>query len=147
MIRRWAIVLALVGGIVGPGVFGDALVANERDLQQLLGSGSAAWFEHARVAGWRPDLNFKPLTYFVQRSIDEAAFRQLAAENSLSVIASATVPEAIWQLPADVTFSGWAADRVPAGAGLDARGPIGDAMVFARWYAGDLWLVVARNLQ
>ena len=148
MIRRWSVVLALVAGFVGGGIiFGDAFVSYERDLQQLLGPGSAAWLEHARVAGWQPDLNFKPLTYFLQRRVDEATFRRLAADSNLPVRASAIVPEAIWQLPADVAFGGWAADRVPAGAGLDARGPLGDAMVFARWYAGDLWLVVARNLQ
>lgn len=144
--HRWAIVLALAA-ISGGIIFGDAAVGYERDLQQLLGPGSSVWLEHAQVAGWQPDLNFKPVTYFVQRRVNEVTFRRLADESKLAVRTSAAAAEAIWQLPAGVVLSGWAADKVPAGAGLDARGSIGDAMLFARWYAGDLWLVVARNLQ
>jgi hypothetical protein len=141
-------VLAFAAATVGLGiVFGDAFVGYERDLQRLLGPGSSAWLEHAQVAGWQPDPNFKPVTYFVRRRADEAIFRRLAGESKLAVRPSAAVPEAIWQLPADMAFPGWAADKVPAGAGLDVRGSIGDAMIFARWYADDLWLVVTPGPQ
>jgi hypothetical protein len=117
--------------------------SSDRDLQRLLGASGAGWLDHAQVAAWQPDPNLKPVSYFVRRSIDEAAFRQLASDSHLTVVPSATSPEAIWQLPAGATIAGWGAANIPAGGGLDARGSVGEVTLFARWYDGQAWLVIS----
>ena len=121
---------------------GAASVAYERDLHRLMGPSGSAWLEHAQITAWQPNANLKPVSYFVQRAVDEAGFRRLADESGLRVTASTTFEDATWRLPDDLRFPGWAAGDIPPGGGFDAHGVIGNAMVFARWYGGNSWIVV-----
>jgi hypothetical protein len=114
-----------------------------REVRRLLGrAGEAVASDDASIAAWEPDPNYKPQQYHLVRKLDEASFRALAQQAGLAVQASPQASEAIWRLPAGVTLAGWAADAVPPGAALQARGGVGEAVLWLRWYQGQLFVVV-----
>ena len=116
-----------------------------REVRRLLGSaGEAIAPDDTAIAAWAPDANYKPQQYNLVRSVDEAAFRTLAQRAGLAVQATPEAREAIWQLPAGVTLAGWSADAVPPGAGLQARGGVGETVTWMRWHQGQLFVVVTR---
>lgn len=113
-----------------------------KDLERMLGPTGATLIEDSRLKAWQPDLNAKPQTYYLQRDLGEAAFRRLAGQAGLGVASVPAVAEAVWRLPPDLAFPGWAAAAVPPGAGLQAGGSVGEAAVWLRWYDGMAYLVV-----
>ena len=114
-----------------------------REVRRLLGSaGTAIAPDDTAIAAWAPDANYKPKQYRLLRPMDEAAFRALAQQAGLAVQPSPEASEAVWRLPAGVALAGWTADTVPPGAALQARGGVGEAVVWLRWYQGQLSIVV-----
>ena len=114
-----------------------------REVRRLLGSaGEAIAPDDATIAAWAPDANYKPKQYRLLRPMDEAAFRALAQQAGLTVAASPEATEAIWRLPAGMALAGWTADKVPPGAGRQARGSIGETVTWMRWHQGQLFVVV-----
>jgi hypothetical protein len=146
MSRRRQLVAIAVGFVVCCVIIGGVRVklkgGYEQDLARILGAQASGWLEHTAVMVWQPDPNRKPFTYYVKRTIDEPGFRRLAVAATLSIEPSAAAREAVWELPAGARFDGWGAPTVPAGTGLDARGKIGRATVYARWHDQSLWFVV-----
>ena len=114
-----------------------------REVRRLLGrAGEAIAPDDASIAAWAPDPNYKPQQYHLLRPMDEAAFRALAQQGGLTVSPTPEAKEAIWRLPAGVSLAGWAADTVPPGAGLQARGGVGETVTWMRWHQGQLFVVV-----
>ena len=114
-----------------------------REVRRLLGSaGEAIAPDDAAIAAWSPDANYKPKQYRLLRAMDEAAFRALAQQAGLAVQATPEASEAIWRLPAGVTLAGWTADAVQPGAGLQARGGVGETVTWMRWHQGLVFVVV-----
>ena len=114
-----------------------------REVRRLLGSaGEAIAPDDTAIAAWAPDANYKPKQYRLLRPMDEPAFRALAQQAGLAVQQSPEASEAIWRLPAGVTLAGWAADAVPPGAALQARGGVGETVTWMRWHQGQLYVVV-----
>ena len=114
-----------------------------REVRRLLGSaGEAIAPDDAVIAAWAPDANYKPKQYRLLRAMDEAAFRALAQQAGLTVTPTPEATEAIWRLPAGVSLTGWKADTVPPGAGLQARGGVGGTVTWMRWHQGELFVVV-----
>ena len=114
-----------------------------REVRRLLGSaGEAIAPDDTAIAAWAPDANYKPKQYRLLRPMDEAAFRALVQKVGLAVQPSPEASEAIWRLPAGMTMAGWAADAVPPGAALQARGGVGETVTWMRWHQGQLFVVV-----
>lgn len=114
-----------------------------REVRRLLGSaGEAIAPDDTAIAAWAPDANYKPKQYRLLRPMDEAAFRALVQQVGLAVQPSPEASEAIWRLPAGMTMAGWAADAVPPGAALQARGGVGETVTWMRWHQGQLFVVV-----
>jgi hypothetical protein len=114
-----------------------------REVRRLLGSAGEAFApDDSSIAAWAPDPNYKPKRYHLLRQVDEAAFRALAQQASMAVQPSPEASEAVWRLPAGVALAGWTADTVPPGAALQARGGVGEAVVWMRWHQGQLFTVV-----
>ena len=145
--RRSALIAAAGGAAVL--VFGLALTGRNTsaehlgELQRLLGdAGAAIARDDMAIAAWTPDPDHKPQQYRLLRSVDEAGFRAMAQQAGLVVQATPQATEAIWRLPAGVALAGWAADTVPPGAGLQARGAVGETVTWLRWHQGRLFAVV-----
>jgi hypothetical protein len=113
-----------------------------KDLKRLLGPVGAALVEDCELVAWQPDLNAKPQAYYLRRRVDEAAFRGLAGQAGFTVAPVPALVEAVWRLPPDLAFPGWAAATVPPGAGLQASGSVGEAAVWLRWHDGAAYMVM-----
>ncbi|MET0333892.1 MAG: hypothetical protein ABW190_06445, partial [Rhizobacter sp.] len=66
---------------------------------------------------------------------------QLAQRVSLPVAPTPAFAEAVWRLPPGVTAPDWKAPEVPAGAGLQASGPVGGTVLSMRWHQGHAYIV------
>lgn len=143
---QWALIallgLVLMGllGLNGMGFFSS----DERDLRMLLGDAGAVLIDDAEVCTWQPDPDHKPLAYYVLRRLDEADFRRLAAQLSLTLAPNPALDEAIWKLPPDLRLAAWAATSIAPGAGLQAQAALGGSNAWLRWHGGTLFLVVRR---
>lgn len=114
-----------------------------REVRRLLGPVA----EHlapddAVIAAWAPDPNYAPRQYRLMYDVDEAGFRLLARQVGLAVQATPEATEALWRLPAGVAMTGWTADAVPPGAGLQAQGAVGMTVTSMRWHKQQLFIVV-----
>jgi hypothetical protein len=118
-----------------------ACASDRRELEQLVGTPLT---RDTELTSWQFSPDYKPTEYYGVRKLDEAGFRRLVSAVGLTPKASAGIAEAVWRLPAGVTLKGWAAPSVPAGAGLDARGTVGGAIVWLRWHEGTMFLVAHR---
>ena len=94
------------------------------------------------IAAWAPDPNYAPRQYRLMYDVDEAGFRLLARQVGLAVQATPEATEALWRLPAGVAMTGWTADAVPPGAGLQAQGAVGMTVTSMRWHKQQLFIVV-----
>lgn len=147
MARRRAVVIAAVAAAAGfalyPGLTDMGWMRSDhQDLRRLLGSpGDALVSDDSRIAAWTPDANYRPQGYYLLRALDEPGLRALAGQTGLSLSPSGAA-EAVWRLPAPLKLPGWAADQLAPGAGLQARGTLGGAAVWLRWYQGQAFLVV-----
>lgn len=143
---RWALIALL--GLVVVGLLGlndmGFFSNDKRDLRRLLGDAGAVLIDDAEVVAWQPDPDHKPRAYYVLRRLDEADFRRLTAQLSLTLAPNPALDEAIWKLPPDLDLPAWAAPSITPGAGLQAQAALGGGNAWLRWHAGTLFLVVRR---
>ena len=116
------------------------------DLVGILGPDVAPWLEQAEITTWQPDLNFKPMDYFVVRSMSEENFQTWAKVLYLTISKTPNTPAGLFVLPQGVKISRWLRPGEINTVGLDAQGTTSRAIIWSLWRGGLTYSVIHPTL-
>ena len=119
------------------------MASHKKELKRFFGGDAQSALEQADVFAWQPDLNRKPMKYFIAMRMTQDEFKAWATSAGLETAPTALVPSGIWVLPGGAKLSHWIDGNAKPASFIDARSTTNsDAQIWCRWMDGFAYAVI-----